>query len=86
MTRLRIAQLWVATIVLGAGLAALPASAASTQTFTGKVSDSMCGAKHSAGVVSCHLRSCLCEERREVCPGGRRQGLYVGDRESSQSG
>ena len=47
MTRLRIAQLWVATIVLGAGLAALPASASSTETFTGKVSDS-CAAPNIA--------------------------------------
>lgn len=73
MTRLRIAQLWVATIVLGAGLAALPASAASTQTYTGKVSDSMCGAKHSAGVdpATC-VRACVKK--------GAKYALVVGDK------
>ena len=48
MSRLRMVQVWMATVVLSAGLAVVPRlSAGSTQTFTGKVSDAMCGAKHS---------------------------------------
>ncbi|MFZ0952300.1 MAG: hypothetical protein WAN17_08540 [Candidatus Sulfotelmatobacter sp.] len=73
MTRLRIVQLWMATIVLGAGLAALPALAAGTQTFTGKVSDAMCGAKHSEGVApaTC-VRACVKK--------GAKYALVVGDK------
>jgi hypothetical protein len=50
---LRILQVWVATAVLSTGLAVVPGMAAgSTQAFTGKVSDAMCGAKHSeAGIA-----------------------------------
>jgi hypothetical protein len=46
-------QVWVATAVLSTGLAVVPGMAAgSTQAFTGKVSDAMCGAKHSeAGIA-----------------------------------
>ena len=47
MSRLRMLQVWMATVVLSTGLAVVPGMAAgSTQTFTGKVSDAMCGAKH----------------------------------------
>jgi hypothetical protein len=62
MSRLRILQVWVATAVLSTGLAVLPGMAAGgTQTFTGKVSDAMCGAKHSeAGIVPADcVRACV---------------------------
>ncbi|MFZ1049809.1 MAG: hypothetical protein WBP65_16480 [Candidatus Sulfotelmatobacter sp.] len=45
MSRLRMLQGLMATVVVSAGLAVVPAVAAGTpQTFTGKVSDAMCGA------------------------------------------
>jgi hypothetical protein len=48
MSRLRKLQVWIATVVLSTGVAFVPGAAAgSTQTFTGKVSDAMCGEKHS---------------------------------------
>lgn len=51
MSRLRMMQVWMATAVLCAGLAVVPKlMAGGTQTFTGKVSDAMCGAKHSGGI------------------------------------
>jgi hypothetical protein len=53
MSRARILQVWIATVVLSAGVAVVPGIAAgSTQTFTGKVSDAMCGAKHSEGNIA----------------------------------
>ncbi|MGH9498279.1 MAG: hypothetical protein ACRD3L_03985 [Terriglobales bacterium] len=59
MFRLRMLQIWVATAVLSAGLA-LPTLAATAQTFTGKVSDTMCGAKHHEGIppADC-VRACV---------------------------
>jgi hypothetical protein len=53
MSRLRMLQVGMATIMLSSGLAIVPKLvAASTQTFTGKVSDVMCGAKHTeAGIA-----------------------------------
>jgi hypothetical protein len=52
MSRLRMLQVWMATAVLCMGLAVVPKVAAGgTQTFTGKVSDAMCGAKHSEGNI-----------------------------------
>jgi hypothetical protein len=53
MSRLRMLRLWMATVVLSTGLAVVPGVAAgNTQTFTGKVSDAMCGAKHmEAGIA-----------------------------------
>ncbi|MFZ0759539.1 MAG: hypothetical protein WAM69_06260 [Candidatus Sulfotelmatobacter sp.] len=74
MSRLRKLQVWVAAVVLSAGLAVLPAMAADrTETFTGKVSDSMCGAKHSAGVdpATC-VRACVRK--------GANYALVVGDK------
>ena len=77
MSRLRMSQVWMATAVLGAGLAVVPAVAAgSTETLTGKVSDAMCGAKHREEGRPCSLRSCLRAERRQVRFGSRRQSLY----------
>ena len=66
MSRLRMLQVWMATVVLSTGLAVVPGMAAgSTQTFTGKVSDAMCGAKHSeGGNRPSRLRSCLRAEGR----------------------
>lgn len=53
MSRLRMLQVWIAMVVLTAGVVVVPGVAASsTQTFTGKVSDAMCGAKHSEGNIA----------------------------------
>ena len=53
MSRLRMVQVWMATVVLSTGLAVVPGVAAgNTQTFTGKVSDAMCGAKHTEGGIA----------------------------------
>jgi hypothetical protein len=68
-------QIWTATVVLCAGLAVVPSVVAgSTQTFTGKVSDAMCGAKHSeAGVVPADcVRACVQK--------GANYALVVGER------
>lgn len=52
MSRLCMLQVWLAAMVLSAGLAVVPSVAADNpQTFTGKVSDAMCGAKHTEGVL-----------------------------------
>jgi hypothetical protein len=53
MSRLRMWQVWMAMVVLSTGLTVVPGVAAgNTQTFTGKVSDAMCGAKQSeAGIA-----------------------------------
>jgi hypothetical protein len=71
MSRLGRLQLWSATALLAAGLS-VPAFAA-TQTFTGKVSDSMCGAKHQEGVppADC-VRACVNK--------GAHYALVVGDK------
>jgi hypothetical protein len=48
-----------------ANVAVVPGEAAgSTQTFTGKVSDAMCGAKHMEEGIARSLCSCLRAERR----------------------
>jgi len=75
MSRLRMLQVWTATVVLCAGLAVVPSVVAgSTQTFTGKVSDAMCGAKHSEGNIApadC-VRACVQK--------GANYALVVGDK------
>jgi hypothetical protein len=75
MSRLRMLQVWMATVVLTAGLAAVPGvSADSPQTFTGKVSDAMCGAKHKEGGLApadC-VRACVQK--------GAKYALVVGDK------
>jgi len=75
MSRLRMLQIWTATVVLCAGLAVVPSVVAgSTQTFTGKVSDAMCGAKHSEGNTTpadC-VRTCVQK--------GPNYALLVGDK------
>src|SRR5260370_8439596 len=75
MSRLRMWQVWMATVALSTGLAVLPGMAAgSTQTFTGKVSDAMCGAKHMEGGIApadC-VRACVQK--------GAKYSLVVGDK------
>jgi len=75
MSRLRMLQLWMATVVLSAALAAVPGVAAgNTQTFTGKVSDAMCGAQHmEAGIAPADcVRACVQK--------GAKYALVVGDK------
>jgi hypothetical protein len=67
----------IATAVLGmqmlAGLAAFPALAAGkSQTFTGEVSDAMCGAKHEMGNSADCTRACMKH--------GSKYALVVGDK------
>ena len=75
MSRLLMLQVWMATVVLSTGLAVVPGVAASsTQTFTGKVSDAMCGAKHMEGGIApadC-VRACVQK--------GANYALVVGDK------
>jgi len=62
MYRLRMLQVWMATMMLSTGLIVVPGMAAgSTQTFTGKVSDAMCGAKHMEGGLppAACVRACV---------------------------
>ena len=74
MSRSRMLQIWIATAVLSAGLAGVPAVAADTQTFTGKVSDAMCGAKHTENGVTpaACVRACVQK--------GAKYALVVGDK------
>lgn len=66
-------QLWIVTALLTAGLAAIPALAADTQTFTGKVTDSMCGAQHKEGIPPAQcVRICVSH--------GAHYALLVGDK------
>lgn len=60
-------------LILGVVLAASPAFAAKGQTFTGTVSDAMCGAKHAMGgdAASC---------TRECVGKGSKYALVVGDK------
>lgn len=73
MSRLRTLQIWMVAITLGGALSVLPALAKGTQTLTGKVSDAMCGAKHSEGVdpATC-VRACVKK--------GAKYALVVGDK------
>lgn len=72
MSRLQSLRVWMVTALLAAGLAAVPAMAAA-ETFTGKVSDTMCGAKHQEGVppAAC-VRACIKH--------GANYALVVGDK------
>jgi hypothetical protein len=75
MSRLRMLQVWIATAVVCTGLAVVSGMAAgSTQTFTGKVSDAMCGAKHmEAGIAPADcVRACVQK--------GAKYALVVGDK------
>jgi hypothetical protein len=75
MSRLRMLQVWIATVVLSTGVAVVPGMAAdSSETFTGKVSDAMCGAKHTEGNLApadC-VRACVQK--------GANYALVVGDK------
>ena len=75
MSRLRMWQVWMATAVLSAGLAVVPGVAAGdTQTFTGKVSDAMCGPTHmEKGIAPADcVRACVQK--------GAKYALVVGDK------
>jgi hypothetical protein len=75
MSGLRMLQVWIAMVVLNAVLAVVPGVAAgNTQTFTGKVSDAMCGAKHmEAGIAPADcVRVCVQK--------GAKYALVVGDK------
>jgi hypothetical protein len=75
MSRLRMLQVWMATVVLCAGLAVVPGVAAgNTQTFTGKVSDAMCGAKHTEGGIAPAACVRVCVQK------GAKYALVVGDK------
>ena len=60
----------LATLVMAAGLT-LSAFAAKAETFTGTVSDSMCGAKHMGDPAAC-TRACVGK--------GSKYALVVGDK------
>jgi hypothetical protein len=75
MSRLRILQAWIAMTVLSSGVAVVPGMAAGgIQTFAGKVSDAMCGAKHTeAGIAPADcVRACVQK--------GANYALVVGDK------
>ena len=75
MSRLRMLQVWISTVVLSTGLAVVPSVAAdSTQTFTGKVSDAMCGAKHTEGGIAPAACVRVCVQK------GAKYALVVGDK------
>jgi hypothetical protein len=75
MSHLRMLQVWIATVVLCAGLALVPSIAArGTQTLTGKVSDTMCGTKHSEGGIA--PADCV----RDCVQKGAKYALVVGDK------
>jgi hypothetical protein len=69
-------QVWFATTVLCTGLAVVTGVAAdnSTQTFTGKVSDAMCGAKHTEGNLAPAACVRVCVQK------GADYALVVGDK------
>jgi hypothetical protein len=61
------------TLILGIGLSVSPAFAAKGKTFTGTVSDSMCGAKHAMpGDAAACTRACVSK--------GSKYALVVGDK------
>ena len=75
MSRLRMLQGWMGVMALSTGLAVVPGMAAgSTQTFTGQVSDAMCGAKHMEGGIApaACVRACVQK--------GTKYALVVGDK------
>ena len=75
MSRLRMLQVWMATVALTTGLVVVPGVAAgSTQTFTGKISDAMCGAKHTE--VEIAPADCV----RACVQKGAKYALVVGDK------
>ncbi len=76
MSRLHMLQPWIAIVVLCTGWAVVPnvVAGSGNQTFTGKVSDAMCGAKHTEGNLApadC-VRACVQK--------GANYALVVGDK------
>jgi len=75
MSRLRMMQVSTTTAMLCMGLAVvLKVAAGGTHTFTGKVSDAMCGAKHSEGNIApadC-VRACVDRPMPTASTRGRR--------------
>jgi len=64
---------FLATVLLGASLAITAFAADKPQTFTGRVSDAMCGAHHMmAGEASACVRACVGK--------GSKYALVVGDK------
>jgi hypothetical protein len=61
------------SLVLGAGLLAVPAMAGKAETFTGEVGDTMCGLKHEMG-------GSPAECTRECVKEGSKYALIVGDK------
>ena len=59
------------SLIVAAGLTVSSAFAAKAQTFTGTVSDSMCGAKHMGDAATC-TRACVGK--------GSKYALVVGDK------
>ena len=75
MSRLRMWQVWTVTAVLSSGLAVVPGVAAGdTQTFTGKVSDAMCGATHMEKGIAPADCVRVCVQK------GAKYALVVGDK------
>jgi hypothetical protein len=74
MSRLWKLEVWMVTALLSAGLMVLPPLAVgSTETFTGKVTDTMCGAKHHEGIPPAEcVRACVKH--------GAKYALLVGDK------
>jgi hypothetical protein len=73
MRPMRMLQVWFAAAVFSVALVAVPAEAAATQTFTGRVSDTMCGAKHKEGIPPAEcVRTCVKH--------GAKYALVVGDK------
>ncbi len=68
--RIRMAGLSLLGVLMIAGLAVTPVFAAG-KTFTGTVSDSMCGAKHMGSAAEC-TRGCVSK--------GSKYALVVGDK------
>ncbi|MGA8438145.1 MAG: hypothetical protein WB762_03575 [Candidatus Sulfotelmatobacter sp.] len=75
MSRLPMLRFWMATAVLCMGFVVVPrVAAARPQTFEGRISDAMCGAKHSEGNIApadC-VRACVQK--------GANYALVVGDK------
>ena len=75
MSRVRMLQVRLVTVVLCAGMVDVPTLAAdSTQIFTGKVSDAMCSAKHAEGGTAPAACVRVCVQK------GAKYALVVGDK------
>ena len=70
--RLQAVGLWLGAAVLVVGLALPSALAAKGKSYTGTVSDAMCGAKHAMGDAAACTRACVGK--------GSKYALVVGDK------